>query len=146
MSTPANPFQELERLFERMQENVEEAARWWETGPADSETMPVQIDLENRDDELVMTADVPGFEADDIDLRVSDRTVELSATHEESDEAAANGEYVRRERRKTSVARSVRLPAAVDETEISATYQHGVLTVHMPKSEPIEAETRIEIE
>ena len=149
MSTPTNPFEELERLFERMQANVTEAARWWENGPADvgmEPTASVQIDLENRDDELVLTADLPGFEADDIDLRVTDRMLELSAAREESTEEESNGEYIRRERRRRSVSRSIRLPAAVDENAISANYQNGVLTVDMPKREPVEEGTRIEID
>lgn len=56
------------------------------------------------------------------------------------------GEYVRRERRRTSIARSIPLPEAVGAGEISARYTNGVLTVRMPKSEPLTEGTEVEIQ
>lgn len=148
MAKPVNPFDELDRLFERMQQNVEEAARWWEQEPFEGEFGPgtVQIDLEDREDELVLTADLPGFDTEDIDVRVTDRTLHLEAEREESAEEERDGEFVRRERRLASVARSVPLPESVVEDDIEASYRNGVLTVRMPKREPVESGTAIEIE
>jgi HSP20 family protein len=148
MSKPVNPFDELDRLFERMQENVEEAAQWWEQEPFEGEFGPgtVQIDLEEREEELVLTADFPGFETDDIDVTLTDRTLRLEAEREETAEEEREGEFVRRERRMASVARSVPLPESVEEDAIEASYQNGVLTVTMPKREPVESGTEIEIE
>jgi len=147
MAKPVNPFDELERLMERMQENFDQAARWWETEPMPelSGTRSVQVDLEDRENELVLTADLPGFETEDVDVSVTDRTLRLEAEHAEEAEETA-GEYVRRERRRMSVSRSVTLPDAVDPEEIAASYKNGVLTVTMPKQEPRAEATRIEIE
>lgn len=77
-------------------------------------------------------------------MRVKERTLHVAAEHDETSEATA-GEYVRRERRRTSVSRSVPLPTAVDADAITASYTNGVLTVRMPKSEPRSEGTRIDV-
>lgn len=142
-----NPFRELERLFEQMQENIEDTDRWWEPEslPGAAETRSIRVDLEDRDGELVLTAELPGFDKDDIDVRVTDRTLRLEAEHEETEADEEEGEFIRRERRRAAVNRSVRLPEAVEIDEITATYNNGVLTVTMPKTEPVTEGTQIEV-
>jgi HSP20 family protein len=142
-----NPFDELDELLDRMQENMEQAARMWDptTPNGDlSDTASLNVDLEDRGDELVLTGDLPGFEAEDIDVRVKERTLHVAAEHDETSEAS-EGEYVRRERRRSAVSRSIPLPTAVDTEEITATYNNGVLTVRMPKTEPSSEGTRIDV-
>jgi HSP20 family protein len=145
-----NPFDELEELFERMQENFENAARMWEPDDFDAAlpTPPgagrMSIDLEDTGEKLVLTGDLPGFETEDIDVRVMEGTLQVSAEREaETEEEGA--EYVRRERRHTTVSRSISLPVAVDETGITATYNNGVLTVRMPKRDAESRGTRIDV-
>jgi HSP20 family protein len=142
-----NPFDELEELFDRMQENFESAARTWDPAETDLPTSAgagMRVDLEDTGEELVLTGDLPGFEADDIDVRVVDGTLRVGAERDEETEEEG-GEYVRRERRRTSVSRSIDLPSAVDEDDITATYNNGVLTVRMPKSDPDSRGTRIDV-
>jgi HSP20 family protein len=142
-----NPFDELDELLDRMQENMEQAARMWDPTTPNGDlsgSSSLSIDLEDRGDELVLTGDLPGFEADDIDVRVKERTLHVAAEHDESTETE-DSEYVRRERRRTAVSRSVPLPDAVDTEEITATYNNGVLTVRMPKTEPSDEGTRIDV-
>jgi HSP20 family protein len=92
-----------------------------------------------------LTAELPGFEKDDIDLRVTDRTLRLEAEHEGESTEESDGEYVRRERRQTAVARSIHLPEAVQTDDIEATYNNGILTVRMPKIDPVTQGSEIEI-
>lgn len=142
-----NPFDELDELFDRMQENMEQAARMWDpTTPSGelSDTASLDVDLEDRGDELVLTGDLPGFETEAIDVRVKERTLHVAAEHDETSEAA-EGEYVRRERRRSAVSRSIPLPTDVDTEGITATYNNGVLTVRMPKTEPSSEGTRIDV-
>lgn len=149
MTGSKNPFRELERLFEQMQENVEEAGRWWESEPFASgggETASAKVDIEDKDEEFVLTAELPGFKKDDIDIRVTDRTLRLEAEHEGESKTEAEGDFIRRERHRTSVARSIPLPEAVEEDDISATYTNGILTIQMPKSDPITQGTTIEVD
>lgn len=145
------PFDELDRLFEQMQENFEDAAELWDPDAVESglpTTTGLRINLEDTGEELVLTGDLPGFETADIDVRVDDRTLHVSAERDEEVETESDsedGEFVRRERRHSSVSRSVSLPTAVDTTGITATHDNGILTVRMPKVDPDSDGTRIDV-
>jgi HSP20 family protein len=136
MTTRSNPFEELERLFERMSRQFDDATRTWEAeGPFGgwrTEMESVSIDLADTDDEFVVTADLPGFERDDVDIRVTDHTLRIEADREEATEEH-EAEYLRRERRHESVRRSIRLPDEVDKDAVTATMKNGVLTVTLPR-------------
>jgi len=146
MKEQSNVVEELERLFERMSRQFDDASYRWESqGPLmawPSGTDEMSIDLVDRDDELVVTVDLPGFERDDIQIRVTDHTLRIEAEREEAlgDES---DRFLRHERRRESVQRSIRLPDEVDKAESAARINNGVLTVTLPK---VEAETAREIE
>lgn len=113
------------------------------TSPSPGE---MNIDLHDQEEEFVLTAAVPGFSKDEIDVSLVDDVVQIEATHEEAEEQEDEGRYVRRERRR-SMSRSVALgtPIAEDE-EISAQYENGVLTIRLPKAEPAEDESGRQID
>jgi HSP20 family protein len=143
MSDRPNPFDDVPRLFDRMARQFQEAARSWETGETTDWTRwtggaAMAVDLVDRDDEFVVTVDLPGFDRDDVDVRVTDRTLHIDAERESETGTEAEGTYLRRERRRSSEQRTVRLPADVDEDDVTATMTNGVLTVTLPKA----AETR----
>jgi HSP20 family protein len=127
-----SPFDELESLLERL-----DTARDVGGGPA--------VDVRDADAQFEVVVDLPGFESDDIEVEVQDRTVRIDATHREStDEEGAD--YVRQERTKRSVTRSLTLPEDVDESEASADFSNGVLTVALPKAHTGEESTSIDVE
>ena len=147
MSSRRNPFEELERMFERMSRQFEDAASEWgggEWAPFGSGD-DVAIDLVDEGDAFVVTVDVPGFERDEIDLRVADGTLWIDCERSESSEEDEES-YLRRERTHRSVRRSVGLPAPVEADEVTAKLRNGILTVTVPKAEPEEGSQRIEIE
>jgi HSP20 family protein len=143
-----NPF-DFERMFERMNRQFEEMnrqfARFAEARPAlesgDSGSLPamwnqgtVQVDIAERDDSVVVTADLPGFEKDEISLSVANDALTLRAEHD-VDDAYESENYIRRERRHHAVHRTIPLPVEVREEEASASYTNGVLTVTLPTIE-----------
>ncbi|GAB7095345.1 Hsp20/alpha crystallin family protein [Halolamina litorea] len=146
MSTRSNPFEDIEQFFERMSRQFEESADAWENdGPLGrwgGEEMA--IDLVEHDDEFVVTIDLPGFEKDDVDVRVTDHTLRIEADREESTDEESE-RYLRHERRERSMSRSIRLPEEVRKEEVKARMNNGVLTVTVPKMEVEEAHS-IEIE
>jgi HSP20 family protein len=148
MSTRDTPFEELERLFERMSRQFDEASRLW--GPVGdarrlpSGTEPMAVDLLEHDDEFVATVDLPGFDREDIEIRVTDNTLRIAAEREAAAEEESD-RYLRRERRHESTTRSVTLPDEVDTGNVTARMKDGVLTVTLPKLEAQEAH-RIDIE
>lgn len=135
MTRDSNPFRSLERQLERMQRQIEEFVG---VDPFESGIGPTTmgVDLADRGEEFVLTADVPGFEKDDIDLRLLDDTLQIMAEREDENVDEEGDVLLRSERKQRSLSRSVTLPASVDEEAIAATYKNGVLTVTIPKAEP----------
>jgi HSP20 family protein len=128
----SNPFDDVERLFEQLTHQFEAFDPAGELGGG------ISVDVADLGDRYEVTADIPGFESDDIEVTLPDaQTVRIDATH--ADETATHAgdesrQFVRRERRRESVSRSVSLPQAVDEEGATATVENGVLTVALPKS------------
>ncbi|MGB9964288.1 Hsp20/alpha crystallin family protein [Halobacterium sp. CBA1126] len=131
--TRGSPFDELERLLDKMNDARERAGGG------------LAVDVEDVDGEFVVTADLPGFAKDDIDVEVHERTLRVDARHEEETDADEDN-YVRRERSKRSLSRSVTLPEEVDEAAATASFENGVLTVTLPKSHASEESTSVDIE
>ena len=126
------PFDELERFLGRMTPEVEPLGGG------------VAVDLKDDGEAFVLVADFPGYEKTDIAVSVDDRTVTLRAEREETSEASDDA-YLRRERRRGETSRRVTVPEAVDEADATATFEDGVLTVHLPKRAG-ESGTRIDVE
>jgi HSP20 family protein len=124
MSQP-NPFEEIEKFFERMSRQFDEGGV--------SRLRDVSIDLRDTEDELVVTADLPGYEKDDIDLSIAGRKLTIEADRSEEMEEEEDARYIRRERSRRHVSRTIRLPVEVVDEEAMAAYNNGVLTVTLPK-------------
>ncbi|SDX92619.1 Hsp20/alpha crystallin family protein [Halopenitus persicus] len=151
--TRRDPFEEMERLFERMSREFERIGEDLEAGFGDLETglgRGITVDVAEDESTVTVTADLPGYDRDDIDVTASDRTLTIAAERDESVESDAGGddslEYHRRERRRRSVSRRVRLPSDVDETAAEATYANGVLTIELPKTDADGDGHRIDVE
>lgn len=91
-------------------------------------------DIRETKEALTLTLDLPGFAPDGIDVKVEGDTLTITAERRE-EKAVGEGEWVRRERRVGTYARSFVLPETVDGTTPSAKYAHGVLTIALPKKE-----------
>ncbi|MFP8891190.1 Hsp20/alpha crystallin family protein [Natrialbaceae archaeon A-CW2] len=136
-----NPFEDLEEMLDRLSEQFD--------GGVGTDGLPVPssvpVDVVDRVDEYVVTADLPGFETEDIDLTLADGTLRLDAEDTDEDETL-DEHYIRRERTQRSISRRIRLPEPVDEEGVSAGYNNGVLTVTLPKLEEGDDSKQIDIE
>jgi HSP20 family protein len=141
-----NPFDEIERMFERMNRQFNELSEGSQLPATTGGPQSVSMDVAEQDDEYVVTADLPGYEKADIDLSISERTLRVGVDREEStDESDEEGTYIRRERRRQSVRRTITLPEEVEEDEASAAYNNGVLTVTLPKRDRSSGSRSIDI-
>ena len=87
---------------------------------------------------------MPGINKKDINIDIQDNRVEIRAETEEEVNEEKKG-YVYRERRQGRFYRSFELPAGVDPAGARATYKDGILTLRIPKTEPVK-KTKIKIE
>ena len=92
------------------------------------------LDVWETPTEVVYAFDLPGIPEDRISIEVKDENLTVSAEREKIDETSENGFY-RFERRHGTFARAVGLPQGVDQDNISARYENGVLEVRVPKPE-----------
>ena len=92
------------------------------------------VDVRETDEEVVVTAELPGLDAKDLEVTLEKDTLVLKGEkkleHEEKKE-----NYIHRERSYGSFHRAVALPCGVKGEEIKASYDKGVLVIHLPKDE-----------
>jgi HSP20 family protein len=98
----------------------------------------LQVEEFREDGTLVIRADLPGIDPDsDVELTVSDGMLYIRAERREEEKREDKG-YLRRELRYGSLSRALPLPEGIAESDITATYQAGILEIRVPepKQEP----------
>ncbi len=90
------------------------------------------VDVQEEQQRYVIRADLPGAEEKDIELRVDDGVLVLSAKRA-APEAEQSTRLTRAERPQGSFCRQFTLGQTVDQSKIEASYKNGVLTVALPK-------------
>jgi HSP20 family protein len=93
------------------------------------------IDMQDRGDHYVMTAELPGFEKDDVEVRVSGKALELKA-EKRADKESRDDRGMRRQSSYSFVQKVVPLPEAVLSEKVVGTVRNGVLELKLPKAEP----------
>ena len=93
-----------------------------------------KVDLAQRDDNYVISAELPGVQAEDLNVSVENDTLTISAEKRDEYEGKEGGVYSR-ERSFGRVSRSFQLGNQVDAEKIDAEYKNGVLTLTLPKVE-----------
>lgn len=139
----STPFEMMESFFERM--NREGA-----TGFGSGLALPtygdnaLSMDVTDRPEAYDVTVDVPGYDREDVDVRVEEDTLSITAEHEHEHEDDA-GPFIHRERSHRTLRRSIDLPTDIDRDGVAARLTNGVLTVTLPKRADDAAEDSVEI-
>lgn len=92
----------------------------------------INVDIGESDEEVTVTADLPGYDREDIHVSIHEGQLTLRAERDHETEQE-DEKYHRRERTHREVTRTIRVPADVEKDAASATYSNGVLTVTLPK-------------
>ncbi len=120
---------EVNRLFDNFFTGLPERRR----GLLEGEWAP-SVDVAETDNEVVVTAELPGVKQDDVDITITDDVLTLKGEKKEEKEVKEKN-YHRIERSYGSFQRSVSLPAGVQADKAKATYKDGVLHITVPKAE-----------
>lgn len=96
------------------------------------------VDVFEMETEFEIDALLPGVRPEDVKLTAVRNLITIHATvkaprHPEA--KADKGVYTRRERYEGEMTRTIELPSEIDAEKVTATYEHGVLTLHAPKVE-----------
>jgi len=92
------------------------------------------VDVYETENELVLKADLPAVELNDIDVRVENQTLTISGERK-FEQTSNNKGFHRIERSYGKFSRSFSVPAVFDTEHVGAEFQNGVLTVKLPKKE-----------
>lgn len=104
----------------------------------------MKSDIYEKDGNYVIEMDVPGFDKKDINIDLDNGYLSVSASHDEEDKDDTKN-YIRRERSSYRCSREFYL-GDVDEENVKAEFNNGILKIVVPKKEEIESKKKIEIE
>ena len=140
-----SPFEEMDRLFENyFTRGWLHPFRWarpsWGELPMPFEGKMPRVDVIDRDDEIIVKAEVPGVDKKNLDISVTDNTVSIkgSTSHEEKEE---KDDYYHCEISRGSFSRVLPLPAEVEADKASSKFKDGVLELTLPKAKKTKRHT-----
>ena len=102
------------------------------------------VDVYEKDDKLVIKADIPGVDKKDIKIDVKGDLLDITAERKDETEEKDDG-YIRKERFYSKYRRSITLPTEIDPEKTEANFKDGVLELSMPKLEGVGEVKRIEV-
>jgi len=104
-----------------------------------------ETDIEDKEDKVVITLDMPGLNKEDIDIDVEEETITVKAKRKKDIEEKKE-DYYRAERGYTGFYRKLSLPAKVETESSKARYENGVLTIEAKKQKGQKKGNKIDIE
>jgi len=143
------PFESLRREVDRMFEDFDRDFWRWPSRVAPSWqgtalTAPA-VDIVEKDDGYEVTAELPGMDEKDIEVKLANGGLSIKGEKQEEKEEKKK-DYHLQERHYGSFERYFTLPDGVDREKVAASFKKGVLTVKLPKKpEAIKAEKKIEV-
>jgi len=123
----------FDRFFGRWpatRQPIQPSERFWDMG------------VEEKDDEILVRAEAPGFDPKDFDIHVGRNALTIQAEHKE-ESGKDEGNVQRWEQH--SFFRSIPLSTPVSADKVEAKYRNGILEVHLPRTE-MSPQKRIEVE
>ncbi|PKM83496.1 MAG: molecular chaperone [Firmicutes bacterium HGW-Firmicutes-13] len=143
-----NPFTELTRMRDELDKIFDETFSRFPGEKFLSEKVSWQpsVDIYESEDEIVAKAELPGFKRDDINITVTEDSLNISGETKEEKEVE-EGNYICKERRWGKFSRYFSLPAPIDTNRVKASYENGVIEIKMSKTEEAKRKSvNIEIE
>jgi HSP20 family protein len=125
------PFRELASLQNEMSRFMNGL---FEGNGRETQAWVPTADVWEKEDEVVYAFDLPGIPEEKISVELEDGALTVTAERER-EHKVEEGRYFRFERRFGTFTRTIGLPQGVTEKDVKATFEHGVLEVHVAKPE-----------
>jgi len=126
-----DPFGEMVQLRRQLDRLFDDTVGGWE-GRRGQQTNSFPIDIYDRGEDVQVRASLPGVKPEDVKISVQNNTVTIEG---ESREETTNAQSSYQEHRYGRMFRSFTLPASVDAGKATANFEHGVLTLTLPRAE-----------
>lgn len=136
-SRSISPFREFDRMLDSFFDRGwwRHPTRWeqpFRERLAALEGQAPKVDLIDRDGDVVLRAEMPGFEREDLDVSVTDTAVTIKG-EQRKETKEEEGEYYYSEISRGAFTRTVPLPGEVDADKATASFKNGVLELILPK-------------
>ena len=132
--SPSSPFRVLERFADEMDRAFGDfgfGRGWMRSAMRESETWSPRVDVTQRGNELVITADLPGLTKEEVKVDVTADAITIQGERRREHDEERDGVY-RSERSYGSFFRAVPLPEGAIEDQAKASFKDGVLEITMP--------------
>jgi HSP20 family protein len=133
------PFREMRRMHDMLDQLMDRSLIDY-TDDMEGSSSYMPIDVYQTDENIIVKASAPGIKPDDLDISITGDTLTIQgeSTQETEDKSA---QYYLRERRASRFSRTITLPTMVKAEEAEAEFEHGVLTLTLPKVEEVKPKT-----
>lgn len=109
-----------------------------------SECDLMRTDIKENDKGFDIHIDLPGFKKDEINAELKDGYLTVSTSRNvENSSDSADTKYILRERYSSNCSRSFYVGDNISEEDIHASFENGILNVHIPKKEPQEEPKKV---
>lgn len=132
--SPLGEFMTLRQAMDHLFDDDVFRPLRWIPGAGDGPALP--LDVTTSADELVVEAALPGVKPEDVDITVENGTLTISGRTTDQ-RRAEGGSYLVQEIRRGSFSRAVTLPNGLEPDKATATFEHGVLSLRIPKAEQV---------
>lgn len=136
MLTRWDPFREMLSMRQNLDRLVDSALGSQGWAPTVEYDWSLPLDVSEDADQYVIKASLPGMNPDDLDITYANNLLTIKGEIKEETESG-EGKYHLRERRYGVFVRSLTLPSRINYDKAQATYERGVLTLRLPKSEEL---------
>ncbi len=135
---PYDSFKDIDKFFGEEDD--------WFLPITKRESIP-EMDVYETEDSVIAEVSTPGMSLEDLDVSIDEGVLKIKGERsEEVEDKSEEKGYYRKEIRRGAFERVVRLPSNIDEDNIKARYEDGILKVEIPKTDEVETGKSIEIE
>ncbi len=131
-----SPFSELMTLRQAMDRLFDDTVFRPFNGYSGGDVSRLPLDVRSTPDALLVEAELPGVKPEDVEITVENGTLTIRA-EDRTERTDGQGDWLVREISRGTLMRTVTLPTGLEADKAEATFEHGVLSMRIPKAEQV---------
>jgi HSP20 family protein len=132
----SSPFSELMTLRQAMDRLFDDTVFRPVNGYSGGDVSRLPLDVRSTPDALLVEAELPGVKPEDVEITVENGTLTIRA-EDRTERTDEQGDWLVREISRGTLMRTVTLPTGLEADQAEATFEHGVLSLRIPKAEQV---------
>ncbi len=122
--------------FRLVDDLLNDARPWFSNGDVEGRDYSLALDVEENPGAYIVRANLPGIKQDDISVNIHEDVLTI-AGESAAENLGEDSKVLIRERRFGKFSRSLRFPTIVNGNEVEAKFEHGVLSITLPKADHV---------